>query len=133
VYLPVGNTWHHPRIFTLHLGRSSLGRKGDSLSLIHRIWREIEESDDSHADSMRTLGQLHKGGLSSREGLAWLIRDPENLGKKNEDAGVPDKRLWIVESEFANILHQARRDGKTPAAWNGAERRGRFTAQPILP
>lgn len=32
-YMPVGNTWHHPRLFMLHVGRSGEGRKGDAVSL----------------------------------------------------------------------------------------------------
>ena len=52
-----------------------------------------------------------------------LIHDGYKEGKKEIDP-VVDKRLWIMESEFANVLHQARRDGNTlsPAlrdAWDG--------------
>ncbi len=36
-YLPIGNTWHHARLFALHIGRSGRGRKGDALSLVMRI------------------------------------------------------------------------------------------------
>lgn len=62
VYFPVGNTWHHPRVYGLHIGRSGRGGKGDAQGLVHRIRRRIEEV---HAG---TLGQTHTGGLSTR---AW--------------------------------------------------------------
>jgi hypothetical protein len=117
VYLPIGNVWHHARIFTLHVGRSARGRKGDALSLPHRIRFAIEGHDKG------LLGQIHTGGLSSREGLAFLIHDGYREGKREVEP-IHDKRAWIVESEFANVLHQAKRDGNTlsPAlrdAWDG--------------
>lgn len=37
VYLPIGNTRHHVRLFYLHIGRSGRGRKGDAVSLVLRI------------------------------------------------------------------------------------------------
>ncbi|QXP89108.1 DNA-primase RepB domain-containing protein [Methylococcus capsulatus] len=117
LYLPVGNTWHHARAFTLHVGRTGRGRKGDSMSLVNRIRRRMEEV---HAG---TLGQSHHGGLSTREGLALLIHDGYTLGKE-EVPPIEDKRLWVVESEFANVLHQGKRDGNTLSAalrdaWDG--------------
>ena len=36
-YLEVGNTYHHARLFTMHVGRSGCGRKGDAVSLLHRL------------------------------------------------------------------------------------------------
>ena len=44
VHLQVGNTWHHANIFTLQVGRSGRGRKGDSIALVHRIRRRMEEA-----------------------------------------------------------------------------------------
>ena len=40
VYLPIGNTRHHARLFCLHIGRSGRGRKGDAVSLVLRIDRK---------------------------------------------------------------------------------------------
>lgn len=117
VYLSVGNTFHHPRLFTLHIGRSGRGRKGDALSLPNRVRARIEEVH------CLTPGQYHSGGLSTREGLACLIHDGYKQGKEDIPP-IDDKRLWVVESEFANVLHQARRDGNTLSAalrdaWDG--------------
>ena len=116
-YLPIGNTWHHARLFVLHIGRSGRGRKGDALSLVLRIDQALRELSDAHAP------QIHRGGLSSREGLVALIHDGYKLGRQVVEP-IDDKRLWVVESEFANVLHQGRRDGNTLSAalrdcWDG--------------
>ncbi len=119
VYLPIGNTRHHTRLFCLHIGRSGRGRKGDSVSLVLRIDTALRSIDESFAP------QIHRGGLSTREGLAALIHDGFKHGR-NEVGAIEDKRLWVVESEFANVLHQGRRDGNTLSAalrdcWDGID------------
>lgn len=124
VYLPVGNTRHHARLFTLHVGRSSRGRKGDALSLVHRIRHAIDKREIERGTvGGSVLGQVHTGGLSSREGLVMFIHDGFLQGKE-ETPAIDDKRLWVVESEFANVLQQAKRDGNTLSsalrdAWDG--------------
>ena len=117
VYMAVGNTFHHTRLFTCHVGRSGRGRKGDAVSLTHRIRSRIEQ-----VHCLRH-GHYHGGGLSTREGLALLIHDGYSQGK-TEVPPIDDKRLWIVENEFANVLHQSKRDGNTLSAalrdaWDG--------------
>lgn len=117
VYLPVGNTWHHTRLFCLHIGRSGRGRKGDAVQMVLRIDQALRELDD------RFVPHIHRGGLSSREGLVALMHDGYQQGKQKIPA-IDDKRLWVVESEFANVLHQSRREGNTLSAalrdcWDG--------------
>ena len=119
VYLPIGNTRHHARLFCLHIGRSGRGRKGDAVSLVLRIDQALRAMDTSFAP------QVHRGGLSTREGLAALIHDGYRQGRQDVPA-IEDKRLWVVESEFANVLHQGRRDGNTLSAalrdcWDGVD------------
>lgn len=119
VYLPIGNTRHHARLFCLHVGRSGRGRKGDAVSLVLRIDQALRAMDDAFAQ------QIHRGGLSTREGLAALIHDAYRQGRQDVPA-IEDKRLWVVESEFANVLHQGRRDGNTLSAalrdcWDGID------------
>ena len=114
-FLHIANTYHHPRLFTMHIGRSGRGRKGDSQQITLRIRQQIESLDK------KLLGQLHTGGLSSREGLASLIQDAQG-----DKTGVEDKRLWVIESEFSNVLHQTKRDGNTLSsslrdAWDGGD------------
>lgn len=119
VYLPIGNTRHHARLFCLHIGRSGRGRKGDAVSLVLRIDQALRAHNPAFAP------QVHRGGLSTREGLAMLIHDGYQQGRQNI-AAIDDKRLWVVESEFANVLHQGRRDGNTLSAalrdcWDGVD------------
>ena len=125
VFLPVGNVKHHARIFMLHVGRSGRGRKGEAVSLTKRIRMEIEKQHSEDAGNLADpfCGQMHDGGLSTREGLALLIHDGYRNGKEDVPP-IGDKRLLIIESEFANVLHQAKRDGNTLSAalrdsWDG--------------
>ena len=116
-YMPIGNTWHHARLFVLHVGRSGRGRKGDAVSLISRLDRALKALNENAAP------QVHRGGLSSREGLVYLIHDGYTEGKEEVPA-IADKRLVVFESEFANVLHQGKRDGNTLSSalrdgWDG--------------
>jgi hypothetical protein len=116
-FMPIGNTWHHCRQFTLHIGRSGRGRKGDAVSLVTRIDKALRELSQDAAF------QVHRGGLSSREGLVFFIHDGYKEGKKEVEP-IHDKRLWVVESEFANVLQQGKRDGNTLSSalrdcWDG--------------
>jgi len=117
-YLTIGDDWHHPRIFGLHVGRSGRGRKGTSTKLITRIVRNLREK---HED---VSFKMHTGGLSSREGLVMMLHDGFKVGK-TEVEPIHDKRLFILESEFANILHQGAREGNTLSSslrdcWDGS-------------
>ena len=118
IYLPIGDTRHHVNLFTLHIGRSARGGKGESLGLVRRIRHAITGAREDHP-----CGQMHNGGLSSREGLAGAVHDGYRQGKEEVPA-VDDKRLWIVEAEFSNVLAQGKREGNTllPAlrdVWDG--------------
>jgi hypothetical protein len=69
-------------------------------------------------------------GLSSGEGVIWNVRDPiEKQEKVSQGKGQPptyemvvadpgeeDKRLLVVEPEFANVLKQTERQGNTLSA-----------------
>lgn len=116
-YMPIGDDWNHARLFMVHVGRSSRGRKGTAKKLIYRVNSAVKALDEY------LVPQVHRGGLSTREGLALMIHDGYNEGK-NEVPAIEDKRLLVVESEFANILHQSKRDGNTLSAalrdaWDG--------------
>ena len=99
-FLLINNTYHHPRLFTLHIGRSSRGGKGDSQQLTHRIRKRIEVIQP------KLLSHSHTGGLASGEGLAALIHDGYG-----ETSPINDKRLWVVEGELANVLKKMAREG----------------------
>lgn len=116
-YLAIGDDWHHCRLFLAHVGRSGRGRKGSATKLVKRIAQEVARQ------SPHLAPQIHDGGLSSREGMVQLIHDPYKNGN-DEVAGINDKRLLVIESEMANVLHQSMRSGNTLSAalrdcWDG--------------
>lgn len=108
-----GDAEHPAKLNTICVGVSSKSRKGSSQRPIERVLLAADP----------TFSVVE--GLSSGEGLIWQVRDPisrpERVGKGAErktevvevDAGVADKRLWVVESEFASPLRIAERDGNT--------------------
>lgn len=125
IFLRVSNRYHHPRLFTAHIGRSGRGGKGDSQEITHRIKDRIEKIEPN------LLCKTHIGGLSSREGLVALIAD-----ESGESPGVADKRLWVIENEFANVLVQKRREGNTlssalRSAWDGDDLKPAVKIKPI--
>lgn len=90
LYHPIGDTYHHAREFWLHVGRSSRGKKGDSMSLLRRVENALGEyvADDEPP----LTGQVHRGGLSTREGLALMIHDGFKQGKETFQP-ITNKRL----------------------------------------
>lgn len=126
-WVPIGDKNHHARLYTAHVGRSGIGGKGMALDLARRIREKVENGRDPVQDGQFACGNFHDGGLSSREGMGYMIRDPsEEKDKEGKtlDAGVDDKRLFVVEEEFANVLRQTKREGNTLSAairtaWDG--------------
>lgn len=111
----VGDDFHHARLFSAIVGQSARGRKGTSEKPIRRIG---ERAGELLADMLN----WQPGPLSSGEGLAFAIRDGD--GQEDGDPGVQDKRLLIVEGEFAAPLRAMQRNGSTLStalrcAWDG--------------
>jgi hypothetical protein len=121
----VGSTPHmrvmhdkHPaRLFAVLVGDSAKGRKGSS-------WSEPRTVFEAAAPDWTK--RLRYGGLSSGEGIVWAVRDPriERQAIKERgrvvdyedvcvDQGEPDKRLFVIEEEFANLLAVMKREGNT--------------------
>lgn len=101
---------HHLNLFTVMVGTSGKGRKGVSAGQAKRLLRIVD------AQWCETRIQ---DGLSSGEGLIWAVRDE---GDDTPDADTDtvaedaDKRLLVLESEFASVLRVLRRDGNTLSA-----------------
>jgi hypothetical protein len=106
----VGEDRHQLKIWPLIVGVTSRGRKGVSATIVRRILRE---ADTAFVD------ERVQSGLSSGEGLINAVRDVvEEENKEGEeptivDKGVDDKRLLVVESEFASVLKLLKREGST--------------------
>jgi hypothetical protein len=121
-YFPAGADRHFTNEFGVLVGASSKGRKGSSWSTIEHVL--------GMADA-EWLNACVQTGLSSGEGLIWAVRDqiegsePDRSGKEKrvteyrtviKDHGVSDKRLMVVEPEFASPLRVSERDGNTLSA-----------------
>ena len=112
---------HHMNLNAVLVGETAKGRKGTSWGYIRRSFAAV----DPDWASTRILN-----GLSSGEGLIWAVRDEiskeEPLREKGRptgeyqtvvvDRGVTDKRLLVLESEFASTLRVMGRDGNTLSA-----------------
>ena len=112
----VEDTRHRVNLFAVIVGETSRARKGTAtdraVSLLSRV------DPDFMATRLRS-------GLSSGEGLIQAVRDPreEDVANKSKDGsllrferqlvdnGEPDKRLFVVESEFGSVLQQSGREG----------------------
>jgi hypothetical protein len=104
---------HGTNLFAVLVGKSAKSRKGTSWSYIKRLLSTVDPT---------WARDRIQSGLSSGEGLIWAVRDPvparggrSRAGDDEEfsDPGVEDKRLLVVESEFAAALRVIARDGNT--------------------
>lgn len=119
---------HRLNLYAVIVGRSAVARKGTSFGHVRRLFALAAPE----WASTRVVD-----GLSSGEGLLFAIRDGSpGAGKAPEDPGVPDKRLLVVETEFASVLRVARRDGSTLSpivrrAWDGGSIQTLTKNQPV--
>ena len=111
----------HPcNLYAVLVGPTAKGRKGTSLGQIQHILAAV----DGEWYRTRVMG-----GLASGEGLIWAVRDAiqervpvreHNRIVRYEDVegdpGVTDKRLLVVEPEFARVLQVAERESNTLSA-----------------
>jgi hypothetical protein len=111
-YLVEGDE-HHCNLFVALVGRTGKGRKGTSWGRVRQLFERIPD------------WKPHVSGLSSGEGIKYHVRDAKEETKRNRrdeivteitDEGIADKRLLVVESEFANVLRVAQRPGNTLSA-----------------
>jgi len=116
-YFPVEGTSHHANVFAVLVGSTSRARKGTSEGRVRQILRSVDEPW-----VLRNIST----GLVSGEGLIWNVRDPivktELVRDKGKvvgtqevlaDPGIEDKRLLVVEPEFAAVLKAAGRERNT--------------------
>lgn len=113
----IGDACIHARPFMLIIGKSGKARKGTAEHTPREVFRR---ADAVLRERLKTADRLriHAGGLSTGEGIAFAIRDPREADEKGKggDVGVHDKRLVVIEPEFANVLAQVMRDGNTLSA-----------------
>jgi hypothetical protein len=90
---------HYANLFLALVGETSKARKGTSWGRVSTVFQQV-----SGWCSVVS-------GLSSGEGLKWQVRD-----KTEDAAGVFDKRLLVLEPEFAQVLRVVARQGNTLSA-----------------
>jgi hypothetical protein len=111
---------HYTNLDMCLVGATAKGRKGTSAGRVLRMFESIDPTWKN--DRVQC-------GLSSGEGLIWAVRDPifkrEAVKEKGRvvdyqdvevDAGVSDKRLLTLESEFASVLKVMSRERNTLSA-----------------
>lgn len=111
---------HSLRIYPIMVGPTAKGRKGTA-------WGSLRPVLEVAAPEW--LARNVATGLSSGEGLIWAVRDPivktEPVKERGQvvgyqdvtvDHGVADKRLFVIEEEFASVLRVMGRDGNTLSA-----------------
>jgi hypothetical protein len=116
-YFLVEGKRHHPNLFVCLAGKSSHGRKGTSGDRVMQLMR-LADAD--------WCAKCVVSGLTSGEGVIWAVRDPiekrEPIKERGRvvgyqmvvtDEGVADKRLMVVESEFAQVLKVMQREGNS--------------------
>ena len=114
----VGGTSHHANENAIFVGKTSSARKGTAKSDTFNLLGSIDPA---------WVENRVMSGLSSGEGLIWAVRDEIEKqepvrGKAKTitgyqtvivDKGVDDKRLLVIEPEFASVLRVSSRDGNT--------------------
>jgi hypothetical protein len=97
----VEHTKHPLRLNVGLVGRTAKARKGTAWSTPRHLFTSVD------APWVKAI----TSGLSSGEGLIYHVRDPVMQGQKVIDRGVTDKRLLVVEEEFAQPLKVMAREG----------------------
>ncbi len=116
-YVRVEADQHYVNENTLQIGQTSKARKGTALGRDRLVFKRADPEWDL---------QNIKAGLSSGEGLIHHVRDPltrkeplkeagKVIGQQTVlvDEGVTDKRLLVIETEFAGTLSVMAREGNT--------------------
>ena len=137
-FFPVERDHHHTNLYAVLVGETSRSRKGTSASYVTSLFAAVPPPPVSLSPSDCVADDLvdqtpwepvrERNGLSSGEGLIFHIRDamPTLEKHRHPDPGVADKRMLVVESEFASALRVLERPGNTLSptvrnAWDGKD------------
>lgn len=136
-----GESRHHANLFVVQVGKTAKARKGTAQA---EPLRMLQGADPDWYRHNRA------SGLSSGEGLINAVRDPIEREEKVKgkdgttayetvvvDKGVEDKRLLVVEEEFASVLKNAERNGNNLTAilreaWDGKDLRVLTRNSPLV-
>ncbi len=105
---------HHLNLYCVLVGPSADSRKGTSWAQIRRLFELVDPE---------WMGTCLRHGLTSGEGLLYALRDQAmrqhwtRYGHNPPlDPGVDEKRLLLVEEDFAPALRRLARRGSTLSA-----------------
>jgi hypothetical protein len=121
-HMRIGEDRHYLNLNVGLVGETSKGRKGMSWNLVKNL---VHGADTFWAE------ERIMGGLSSGEGLIFAVRD-RRVDEDADgnlvviDAGADDKRLMVVEGEFAGPFKAMTRSGNNLSvlirqAWDGGK------------
>jgi hypothetical protein len=114
-HLWIGNDRHPALLWSLTIGATSAGRKGSATSTAKRPLATAFPEFFGPDHTPR--------GLNSGEGLIEYVKDDNG---DNASPASLDKRLWVVESEYAVTMSRGRREGSSlpgvlRQAWDGED------------
>lgn len=112
-----GHIRHPARLHAIIIGQTSKARKGTSMAAARL---PLDRADAGF------MTERVMGGYGSGEALVDAVRDPDDEGNK----GARDKRLLIMEPEYARVLRVGAREGSTLTthlrdAWDGSRLQAR--------
>lgn len=115
-HVRAGDDPHPLLVWPLIVGRTSAGRKGTSWSSARRLLRAADP--DFVARNVRS-------GLTSGEGLAAMFVDDDSDSTPGR-LPTGDRRLLMLEPEWAAVMNRMRREGNSlsatlRAAWEGGD------------
>jgi hypothetical protein len=118
-YCQVESTRHYSNIFFACVGETAKGRKGTAWNRVRDILARI--------DPLWALERI-QSGLSSGEGLIAAVAD--------HDGAATDRRLFVVQAEFASTLKVMAREGNTLSplireAWDSGSLRTLVKRDPL--
>jgi hypothetical protein len=121
---------HTLNLFAVVVGDTAKGRKGSSLGRVKQLFDMVDPE---------WQGEKIVSGLSSGEGIINAVRDGASKHAKEgliKDVGVDDKRLLVIEEEFASVLKTMTRQGNTLSttirqAWDSGDLRVMTKNNPI--
>jgi len=121
-HIYVGETVHPARLFAVLCGNTSKARKGTSRHPVTKLFgREHCQPADLEAWGLPLPARESGGPLSTGEGLAHHVRDESDEDRerrKRQNPSEPlrekgDRRLIIIDEEFASGLACTKREGNT--------------------
>ena len=119
-HFKVGPSEHRCGIYMCVVGSTAKARKGLSWGIVKHLMSGIDE--DWTQENIQS-------GLSSSEGLIFKL--------SNQIENSNDPRMLVIETEFASVLLQSKRNGNTLSstlrdAWDGAKLQTLTKSDPIL-